>query len=274
MKTKRVVTVQDLSCVGQCSLTVALPVMSALGVETAVLPTSILSNHTMFSAWTKFDMDEQVKDIIAEWKNQKFSFDALSTGYIGNSNLVNMVNALKGELNLGKIVIDPAMADNGKIYPGFDDGYVSAMKNLCYGADVILPNLSEACLLLDIEYKDFTYAEFEEICKSLSEKYNASVVLKGVTKDDKLGVMVYDKAEKNLQVYLHEKMPRSYHGTGDIYASVFVGALLNGYDYLASATCAADFVVKCIADTLDDSEHNYGVHFEPNMHLLGKYIKK
>lgn len=273
MKTKRVVTIQDLSCVGQCSLTVALPVMSALGVETAVLPTSILSNHTMFSAWTKLDMDSEVEKIVAEWKNQGFTFDALSTGYVGNSNLVNLVNQLKTDLNCKLTIIDPAMADNGKLYPGFDDGYVSAMKNLCYGADVILPNISEACLLLGIDYKEFSLEDFKQIAIRLSEQFNASVVLKGAQKEDKLGVLVYDKNSGKLQSYFHEKMSRSYHGTGDIYASVFVGMVLNGYDYLESASRAADFVVKAIADTIEDSEHFYGVHFERNMHLLGKFIK-
>ena len=274
MTTKRVVTIQDLSCVGQCSLTVALPVMSALGVETAVLPTSILSNHTMFSSWTKMDMDTEVEKIVAEWKNQKFKFDALSTGYIGNSNLINIVNELIGELNCKTVIIDPAMADNGKLYPGFDDGYVSAMKKLCYGADVILPNISEACLLLDKDYKEFTLQEFEEICKQLADTFNSGVILKGALKGNKLGVLVYDKTTKTMQSYFHKKMPKSFHGTGDVFASVFVGMVLNGHSYLKSASRAADFVVKAIKDTIGDVEHNYGVHFEKNLHRLGKFINK
>ena len=268
---KKLVTIQDLSCFGQCSLTVALPVISALGVEAAVLPTSLLSNHTMFSAWTKCDLDTEVDKIFKMWQEQKISYDGLVTGYIGNSNLVNIICDNIKNLTNGKIIIDPAMADNGKLYPGFDDNYVDSIARLCSYADIILPNLSEACLLLGIEYKDFTEQDCKEIILALNKKFNCNVVLKGVTKCKKLGVMVLENGE--IQTYYHQKMQKSYHGTGDIYASVFAGMLLNGYDTLKSASVAADFVVDCIKDTICDESHFYGVHFEKNLYKLGKYIK-
>lgn len=268
---KKIVTIQDLSCFGQCSLTVALPVISALGVEAAVLPTSLLSNHTMFSAWTKCDLDAEVESIFDMWQKQNINYDGLVTGYIGNSNLVNIIIKNIKNLTSGVVIIDPAMADNGKLYPGFDDDYVNSISNLCKEADIILPNLSEACLLLGKEYKTFTEKECQQIVLELANKYNCNVVLKGVTKCKKLGVMVLENGE--IKTYYHKKMERSYHGTGDIYASVFAGMLINGYDTLTSASVAADFVVKCIEDTIQDESHFYGVHFEKNMHLLGKYIK-
>ena len=271
--TKRILTVQDLSCVGQCSLTVALPILSAIGVETAVLPTSILSNHTMFAGWTKLDLDDEIDKIFVEWSKHKFTFDSLYTGYVGNSYLVNKINEVKNKITDGKVIVDPAMADHGKLYPGFDGEYVQAMSNLCQGAYAILPNLSEASLLLGIEYKEFTKQECEEIIKKLHEKFNSSVILKGVQENGKLGVMVLDKDTGKIECYLHKKISTNYHGTGDIFASVFVGMFVNGYSLLKSAKGAADFVVKCILNTIFDKEHFYGVHFEPLLKTLGKYVK-
>ncbi|HBF44939.1 MAG TPA: pyridoxamine kinase [Clostridiales bacterium] len=273
MNTKRILTVQDLSCVGQCSLTVALPVISALGIETAVLPTSILSNHTMFSGFTKFDLDAQIDDIIEMWKKQNFSFDALYTGYVGNSYLVNKINGLKKSLSSGRIYVDPAMADHGKLYPGFDKEYVKAMKALCYDATVILPNISEACLLLDIDYKPFNEEEIKTLAKKLSDTFNASVILKGVEGKGKTGVCVYNLDEKTCEVYVHEKISTSYHGTGDIYASVFVALVEKGYSYFESAKISADFVVNCIISTISDKEHFYGVHFEKELSNLIKRLE-
>lgn len=273
MNCKRILTVQDLSCVGQCSLTVALPVLSAMGVETAVLPTSILSNHTMFSGFTKFDLDAQIDEIIAMWGKQKFTFDALYTGYVGNSFLVNKLNGIKRALTSGKIYVDPAMADHGKLYPGFDKEYVKAMAELCYGASVILPNVSEACLLLDIDYKTFDGEEIKTLAKRLADKFNASVVLKGVEEKGKTGVCVYNYENADVQVYVHEKISTSYHGTGDIYASCFVGLVERGYSYYEAAKISADFVVGCIASTLPDKEHFYGVHFESELKNLLKRIE-
>lgn len=273
MDIKRILTVQDLSCVGQCSLTVALPVISALGIETAVLPTSILSNHTMFSGFTKFDLDAQIDDIIEMWKKQNFSFDALYTGYVGNSNLVNKLNGIKKNLSSGRIYVDPAMADHGKLYPGFDKEYVKAMKALCYDATVILPNVSEACLLLDIDYKSFNEEEIKTLAKKLSDTFNASVILKGVEEKGKTGVCVYDLNKKTCEVYVHEKISTSYHGTGDIYASVFVALVEREYSYFESAKISADFVVNCIISTISDKEHFYGVHFEKELSNLIKRIE-
>lgn len=273
MDCKRILTVQDLSCVGQCSLTVALPVLSALGIETAVLPTSILSNHTMFSGFTKFDLDDEIDKIIAMWDKQKFTFDALYTGYVGNTNLVNKINGIKNSLTDGKIYVDPAMADHGKLYPGFDEEYVKAMAELCYGASVILPNVSEACLLLDIDYKSFNGEEIQVLAKRLAEKFNASVVLKGVEEKGQTGVCVYDKESGKTELYVHEKISTSYHGTGDIYASCFVGLVERGYSFYESAKISADFVVGCITSTLEDKEHFYGVHFESELTRLLKRIE-
>lgn len=273
MDCKRILTVQDLSCVGQCSLTVALPVLSAMGVETAVLPTSILSNHTMFSGFTKFDLDGEIDKITAMWGEQKFTFDALYTGYVGNSFLVNKINGIKHALTSGRIYVDPAMADHGKLYPGFDEKYVKAMAELCHGASVILPNVSEACLLLDIDYKTFDGEEIQVLAKRLADKFDASVVLKGVEEKGQTGVCVYDKEKNKTELYVHEKISTSYHGTGDIYASCFVGLVERGYSYYDSAKISADFVVGCITATLSDKEHFYGVHFESELKNLLKRIE-
>ena len=142
---------QDLSCVGQCSLTVALPILSANGIETCVLPTAILSNHTMFKSWSYLDLTDEIENIFSHWKNNDFKFDAFLLGYLGKPELIKIAEKCFKEFSAdgAKVIIDPVFGDNGKLYPGFDLSYVEEMKKLLKHADVILPNVTEACFLTD-----------------------------------------------------------------------------------------------------------------------------
>ena len=173
MDYKRVLTIQDISCVGQCSLTVALPILSACGIETAILPSAVLSNHTGgFSGWTFADLTEEIPKIREQWEKENLSFEAVYTGYLGSAKQIDYVlDVIKSRMNKGgKFICDPAMADNGKLYAGFDDNFVNAMKKLISNADIILPNITEACFLTGAEYREtYDKAYIDELLNKLSK---------------------------------------------------------------------------------------------------------
>ena len=272
MKNLKIITVQDISCYGQCSITVALPVLSAYGFETAILPSAILSTHTSgFKRFVVHDLDEQMALFIDHWIEEDIKYDCLYTGYLGSLGHFKYINKIKNNLlNPGsKIIVDPVMGDNGKLYPAFNMDYVEAMKGLLKEADVILPNITEAAFLTGLPFKtEYDKEYILEIVNGLKELTNAIIILTGVSyKKDKTGVVVFDK---DYQYYEHDKIQKSYHGTGDVYSSTFIGNYLKNNDAFKSACIAADFVYECIKNTLDDENHLYGVKFEP---LLVKYIK-
>lgn len=251
---------QDLSCVGQCSLTVALPVLSAYGVETCVLPTAILSNHTMFKSWSYLDLTEEIKNIFGEWKNNGFKFDAFLLGYLGKEPL--MKTAVECFENFSaegaKVIIDPVFGDNGKLYGGFDLNYVAAMRKLIGHADIILPNVTEACFLTDTPYENGDADFVKTLALKLSELTDADIIITGAERDGKIGELIYSggKAEE----VLLEKLPEKRHGTGDIFASVFTAGRLGGKSLAESCRMASKFVIDCLKAT--DSGHFYGVNFE------------
>lgn len=275
MSYKRVLTIQDISCVGQCSLTVALPIISACGCETAVLPSAVLSTHTAgFSGYTFRDLTEDFPAIEKHWKKEGLKFDAIYTGYLGSTTQVKYVLGIFKSAAKEKCVkiVDPAMADNGVLYPAFDTKYVSAMKKLCAEADIVLPNITEACFLTGIEYKE----EYDEnyivsLCKALKALGARKVVLTGVGyKKNKTGVVVYGSS---LQYYEHEKMKQGRHGTGDVYASAFTGALMSGKSVYNAAKIAADYTLSCIKHS-QKGANPYGVKFEPELKLLIELLSK
>jgi len=273
MEYKRVLTIQDISCVGQCSMTVALPIVSACGVETAVLPSAVLSTHTAgFSGFTVRDLADDMPGIRKHWVKEGIKFDAVYTGYLGSAEQVDYVLDIARDCRKENfsLIVDPAMADHGKLYPAFDMAYVEAMKKLCAAADYLLPNITEACFLCGAEYKtEYDEAYVMEIVKALSDMGVKNVILTGVSyAPDKTGIVVYRNGE--LEYYEHEFLPNSCHGTGDIYASAFTGALVRGKDAFESAKIAADYTLECIRYTADDPSHWYGAKFEP---VLGKLIE-
>ena len=270
MDYKRIVTIQDISCVGQCSLTVALPVISACGVEASVLPSAVLSTHTAgFQGWTFRDLTEDMPDIAAHWQKEGLTFDAIYTGYLGSAKQIEYVmNIFSAFGDKAYKVVDPAMADNGKLYVGFDMDFVAEMKKLCAKADYLVPNLTEACFLTGIEYREtYDQAYIERVIKGLQALGCPNIVLTGVSfEEGRTGVLVQ---QNEAYYYSHNKLPNSCHGTGDIYASAFVGALVRGKSAADAARIAADFVLECIKESAKDPEHTYGARFEP---VLGKLI--
>ncbi|MBQ7227278.1 MAG: pyridoxamine kinase [Clostridia bacterium] len=274
MSYPKVLTIQDISCIGQCSLTVALPIISACGIETCVLPSAVLSTHTAgFSGYTFADLTEEMPKIMNHWKKEGITFDAIYTGYLGSTKQIDYVKDIvraTAKAN-AKIIIDPAMADNGKLYPAFDAEFVNAMKGLCAEADYVLPNITEACFLTDSEYKtEYDKAYIDDLISKLLALGATNVVLTGVSyQTDKTGVEVYENGKR--AYYEHEKLPNGCHGTGDIYASAFVGALVRGKSAYDAGKIAADYTLECIKVTAEEDNHWYGAKFEP---ALPKLIEK
>ncbi len=265
MAYKKILTIQDISCVGQCSLTVALPILSACGLETCILPSAVLSTHTAgFSGFTFRDLTDDMPEIQAHWKKENIKFKAIYTGYLGSVKQVGYVQDILNTMGTEDCVriVDPAMADNGKLYSIFNDEYVAAMRGLCSSADILIPNITEACFLADVEYRE-TYDEnyVNELLDKLSTLGAKTIVLTGVSYvPEKTGVIIYEKGK--IRYYEHDKISKGCHGTGDIYASAFTGALMNDKDVFTAAKIAADYTVKCIINTQGDADHWYGAKFE------------
>ncbi len=257
---------------GQCSLTVALPIISACGIETAILPSAVLSTHTAgFSGYTFRDLTEDMPAICDHWVKEEIKFDAVYTGYLGSIKQIdyvkNIFKATKKDTSL--LIVDPAMADNGNLYPGFDMEFVEAMTGLCAEAHYIVPNITEATMMCGMEYKtEYTRDYIDEIISHLKEKGIKNIILTGVSYNaGTTGVVVYENDTYNY--YEHEFLPNSCHGTGDIYASAFVGAMTRGKSAYESAKIAADFTMECIKATAKEDNHWYGAKFETE---LGKLI--
>ena len=266
---KRILTIQDISCVGQCSLTVALPIISACGIETAILPGALLSNHTAnkFSGFTFNDLTDEMPKILARWIKEKINFDAFYTGYVTKNQIPYIIEIMEKSAKPNAIrIIDPAMADNGVLYTGFDDNFPKEMAKLCKGADYILPNLTEASFLLGVPYvgENYDKSYIEKMSRELIKLGCKNVVITGISfEKGKIGASVYHSENDTFEYYFNEWVNCSFHGTGDIFASAFTGAILRGKTAIEAVAIAADFVVESIKKTIDDIEtHWYGVKFE------------
>lgn len=280
MTNKRVLTLQDISCVGQCSITVALPIISACGVETIILPSAVLSTHTGgFAHPAVRDLTEDIPGIMNHWVSENQKFDCLYTGYLASSTQIEYVSDLyKNVINEdGLLIVDPAMADNGKLYSGFDDDFVKAMAKLCGKADIILPNITEAAFMtgneLRLDNHDEEYIRL--LLSSLGKLGCRKIVLKGIRYEEgKIGVAIYEPSNDSIDYYFTERVAKSSHGTGDCYAAALTGSLMQGRELKEAAAIAANFVVECIKKTMDDESHWYGVKFEKALPLLVNELNK
>ncbi len=271
---KRIITIQDISCVGRCSLTVALPIISAAGVETAVLPTAVLSTHTAFPKFTFCDLTDEIPKIADTFSELDIGFDAIYTGYLGSFRQLSLVSEFIDRFKDAKVVIDPAMADNGVLYKGFTPEFAREMAKLCAKADLIIPNLTEASFMLGIPYNpDYDEDYIKDVLRKLTGLGCSKAALTGIGfKSDEIGVYYYDSELDKFYHHTNVKLPVAYHGTGDIYASSTVGALMRGFGYEEALEIAVDFTSECIVKTMNDPERRfYGVNFEE---ALPMYIKR
>ena len=263
---KRVIAVHDISGVGKCSLTAALPILSAAGIECNPLPTAILSTHTgNIEGYTFTDLTDKMMPAFEHWMKLGLKFDGLYSGYLGSVEQTKIVEQMAEKLDNALIVIDPAMADSGKLYVGFDDNFVLEMKRLCKKADVLVPNITEGCLLTGKEYKeDFSLEETEELLCSLGEIAKKYVVLTGTSSDkNSTGVSVFEKATGIIKHYSSPKYPGTYYGTGDIFASVLTAGLMKGKNCFDAAKKAMNFTASAIKETYEaGTDPRFGVAFE------------
>ncbi len=276
---KKVVTIQDISCFGKCSLTVALPVISAMGIETAVIPTAVLSTHTGgFQGYTFRDLTSDIPAIANHWKSINLNFNAIYTGYLGSQEQVQIVSDFFDDFKTENtiIVVDPVMGDAGKLYAGFTPDFAEKMAKLCTKADYIIPNMTEVSYLLGIPYCENYDEDFIKDClKKLAQLGCKVPVITGVHFDDtRQGAMAYDSAENKFYSSFSENINRTIHGTGDIFASVFTGAAVLGKPIQEILDIAVQYTIDCINATLPDiDEMWYGSSFELCIGKLVEYVK-
>ena len=273
---KRILTIQDISCVGKCSLTVALPIISSFGIEAAILPTATLSTHTAFKGFTFHDLTSDISPICRHWQEQNIDFDGIYTGYLGSAEQIDLVLEIFRDFGDGKLkFVDPAMGDNGSLYTGFDVAFARNMARLCSAADIIVPNLTEACFMLGKPYVGSGYSKeyIENMLRELTALGCKRAVLTGVGfEENELGCYGYDSTTGEFFFDKNEKISQSFHGTGDIFASVCFSCLTRGKNLEESCAIAADFVCDSMNATLsDDKPIWYGVHFEKVL-ASGKYL--
>lgn len=268
MAYKKILTIQDISCVGQCSMTVALPILSACGHETCILPSKVLSTHTGgFGKPAVLDLSASMKDLAAHWQTAGINFDAIYIGYLGSKEAIEAARSIIHTALApgGKLIVDPAMADHGKLYSGLDPDHAKAMQALCMDADVMLPNITEAAMMTGLPYRDKLD---ESYVQSLLEDLGGrDVVLTGVGYGPgETGAAI--RRDGKMHTYLHQRFGKNYHGTGDIFAACFVGAWMRGWKMADAMRLSADFVCKCIENTQNADGEWYGVRFEPALPWL------
>ena len=266
---KQVLSIQDLSCVGRCSLTVALPVLSAMGCQCSVLPTAVLSSHTGFPAPSVIPMTAHIQGFFDHWKRIGAFFDTVTTGYLSDPGQVDAVLPLLRHYRSqgSTIIADPAMGDHGKLYSRMTGEHVQAMKALCRNADILLPNVTEAALLTGLPYREETdEAYLQTLSLALLELGCKAVMITGVSgKDGTIGFFGMHR-DTGCFSYSAQAIPRQFHGTGDLFAAVFAGSLTAGKSLPDSGILAADFVRRCVAAT--ETVTPYGVEFEAQLPWL------
>lgn len=268
---KRVLTVQDLSCLGKCSLTVALPVLSAMGLETAVLPTAVLSTHTAFPSPAVTDLTDMMGAVQAHWQQLGVSFDGICTGYLSCPEQARQVLQLTRQLDVGFWVADPVMGDGGRLYSRITPAFLTTMQEICSHADMILPNLTEACFLTNTPYReDYDETFIAELLEKLTAFGCDIAVITGVCPTaDTIGVAGYQRSTHTRYHYTLPRLPQSCHGTGDIFCAVCTGAIVQGHSWQEALRLAADFTALCLRKTpAEGRDRRYGLCFEKALPYL------
>lgn len=281
MELKRVAAIHDISGVGKCSLTVALPIISAAGIETSVIPTAVLSTHTGgFSGYTYRDLTEDIIPIADHWSTLNIAFDGIYTGFLGSFEQVHLIERVIEKLKTDKtiVVIDPVMADNGELYAIFPKEFPQAMKRLCTKADLLIPNLTEASLLLNEPFMQegtYTQGEIERLLQRLAVLCQGDVVLTGISFEaGRIGAAIYDKKSGKVNYAFTQKINGYYHGTGDVFASTVTAGVLNGFPLTQATQIAVDFTAMTIARTkASGTDVRFGVNFEQEIPFLLKALK-
>ena len=270
---KRILAINDISCFGKCSLAVAVPILSAAGLETCMLPTAVLSAHTAFPDFTFRDLTEDMLPQTAHWEKMGLTFDGIYSGYLGSIHQISYVEKIMEQFPCPFVLVDPVMGDHGQLYTGFGETYVTQMRRLLSYADVAVPNVTEAAFLAGVPYEHGTHSldYIETLVEKLKAKIKGDLVLTGVrTAKGTLGTAVY--TEGTLYMIEREKFDVSYSGTGDVFASSFAAAMMNGFSVKDAGILASDFATECIEATRAHSgDRHYGVDFE---FCIGSLLKR
>lgn len=276
---KKVAAIHDISGFGKCSLTVALPIISAAGVEACAMPTAVLSTHTGgIEGFTYRDLTDDLRPFTRHWQSLNLHFDAIYTGFLGSFEQLDIigefVDTFKKDDNI--VLVDPVMADNGELYKIFTPEFVGGMRTLCAKADILVPNITEACLLVNEPFQDGPYEQeyIERLLKKLSDIGPKKIVLTGVFFDaDKLGAATYDKATGEISYVLAGRIPGYFHGTGDVFGSALVSALMKGFSLHDATDVAVSFTTESIQRTADaKTDIRFGVNFEDSIPGLLKKL--
>lgn len=262
---KRVMAVHDISCFGKCSVTAALPILSAAGMEVCPVPTAVLSTHTGdFEGYTFEDLTHNIMPVVNHFKKLDIKFDSIYSGYLGSFDQIEymkkIISMFKQKNTL--VMVDPVMGDNGKLYAGFDMDFAKEMTSLCKMADIIVPNVTEAVFMTGVEYVNAPYTKeyIETIITKLTKICSGDIVLTGAAvKKGQTGIAVYHNG--NIEYVTEKECEGMYHGTGDVFASTLLAGLLNGFSLKESGEIAAKFIPECIEKTKELGVF-YGVNFE------------
>ena len=272
MPAPRIAAIHDLSCFGRCSLTVALPVLSAMGCQCCPLPTALLSAHTGISGFTFLDTTDEMRRISAHWSQLSLHFQAIYTGFLGSAPQINLVEDFLRRFHAPDtlLVMDPVMGDHGTPYKTCTPALRQGLRELVAQADVITPNLTEAAILLDIPYHESQTADASELVRALSLQGQRSVVLTGyAAAPGQVGALCYDRDTRQVEAVQTARVPQDFPGTGDLFASVLTGALTRGAPLLQAARTAVDFVGSCVARSVaEGAGEAEGVDFEPLLQQL------
>lgn len=266
---KRVIAINDISSFGKCSLTVAISIMSASGIELCAVPTAVLSAHTGFKGYTFCDLTDNILPSANHWKEMGLTFDGIYTGYLGSKEQVECVLQVMDMFSVGVKLVDPVMGDDGVLYDGFTPDFPVEMRKLIKKADIIVPNVTESCLLTGIEYREEHSKEYiKELVKKLKEITDAKIIITGINnKNDKISTAICENDE--VLFIENEKQHDAYSGTGDVFASTFMSAIMKGFDLYESARLSAEFVSECIEITNKNTAgRHYGINFELNTKSL------
>ena len=272
MPAPRIAAIHDLSCFGRCSLTIALPVLSAMGCQCCPLPTALLSAHTGISGFTFLDTTDEMRRISAHWSQLSLHFQAIYTGFLGSAPQINLVEDFLRRFHAPDtlLVMDPVMGDHGTPYKTCTPALRQGLRELVAQADVITPNLTEAAILLDIPYHESQTADASELVRALSLQRQRSVVLTGyAAAPGQVGALCYDRDTRQVEAVQTARVPQDFPGTGDLFASVLTGALTRGAPLLQAARTAVDFVGSCVARSVAEGAGKAeGVDFEPLLRQL------
>lgn len=277
---KKVLAIHDISCLGRCSLTAAIPIISVAGAEVVPLPTAVLSSHTGgFTDFTFRDLTADMRPIADHWKKLGFTFDVIYTGYLGSPEQVDIVKDILRDFATPEtlIVVDPVMADAGQYYSLITPDFLTGMRELCQMADIITPNLTEAAFLLGEEYKEhYTQEETEALLRNLAKRLGSKkIVLSGVSASEKtIGAAAYDTQNGEISYAFAEKIDGFYHGTGDTFASALIAALTKGMSVKDATHVAVAYTLACIRRTYAaQTDTRYGVDIENEIPALLRLLK-